>query len=158
MPCGSRSFSGDYTAGGPWRLRWFRPVTAATFVVMAPSTLWIFGRLYITQLEVFFLFHFFVVLDRREILVGLRTAESNRSAVRGTSESAMTAVMMPLIFVGSAFSSGCVPVMGRSTMVSSAARIFLRLLIAELHALLLFWHCFVTSCFWFVRFVCDETR
>ena len=65
--------------------------------------------------------------------------------------------MMSLIFVSSAFSSHRIEVVGGSAVVSTAARIFLRLLIAELYALLLFWHCFVTSCFVVCYFVSTET-
>ena len=81
-------------------------------------------------------------------LVGLRTAESNRSAVRSSSEPVATgAVTMSLILV--TFNSDGVEV-SVSVMGSAAARVFLRLLIAELHGLFLFWHCFLTSGLWFV--------
>jgi hypothetical protein len=66
-------------------------------------------------------------------------------------------MMMPLIFVSSALSSHRIEAMGGSAVVSTAARIFLRLLIAEFYALFLFWHCFFIFLFVVCYFVCGET-
>lgn len=150
------AFSGEYTARGPRRLRPFWPTAAGIFMVMVSATLWILGRFHVTQLEVLFCFQgclsfccpAFVVKEGKSN----RTAHCgmNRSAVRASSKVAATAVMMPLVFAGSAFSSHRIEIVGRSAAVSTATRVFLRLLIAELYALFLFWHCFLSSCLWFV--------
>jgi hypothetical protein len=118
---------------------------------MSSAALWILGRLNITQFDVLFLFHVAFVFAV-PVITGGKSVRTAHCGIEPqcrplSSEAAMPAVMMPLIFVRSAFSTRRIEIVGRFA-VSATVRIFLRLLIAELHALLLFWHCVLTSCLW----------
>jgi hypothetical protein len=136
---------------------------ASTFVLVSAS-LWIAYRFHIPELQVLFLFHVVSSLGgylpcNCEAEEYFRAPHCGMKPQCGfvSSKVAATPVMTPLVLARSAFSIHCVRAGALSTGTAAAARIFRRVLIAELDAFLCFWHFFLASSLLVFSFLSVET-